>query len=284
VNLRYLICCLLFLTASFSFASDDEGREVKKYEFQSSQDAFLDFNRSVKTAAFLLDEKQAEEAPIETILNFYWCWSKRDGSPFCKIEFLDERGEPIMTSEINTHHEKTCFGNQTDNCREGELLQVVENLKKEYCTSLERNQFSKTRQVSLWEYTQKSEKKNNAPEDICDKSKKNQQNLDYWTPLKKLQIQRDLNYKLDDVKSVHMYQDTETSIGWGIFGGLYGAIFVALTSMVVEIPVSYALDEDYNWKHVGWASLAGFVGFTTWGIIRIARNPDATRVDVTIKF
>lgn len=283
MNLRYLICCLLLLTASFSFASDDEDREVKKYEFQSSQDAFLDFNRSVKTAAFLLDEKQAEEAPIETILNFYWCWSKRDGSPFCKIEFLDERGEPIMTSEINSHHEKTCFGNQTDNCREGELLQVVEISKKEYCTSLERNQFSKTRQVSLWEYTQKFEKKNNAPEDICDKSKKNQQNLDYWTPLKKLQIQRDLNYKLDDVKSVHMYQDTETSIGWGIFGGLYGAINVALISMVAEIPVSFFMG-GYNWKHVGWASLAGFVGFTTWGIIRIARDPDATRVDVTIKF
>jgi len=283
VNLRYLICCLLFLTASFSFASDDEKREVKKYEFQSSQDAFLDFNRSVKMAAFLLDEKQAEEAPIETILNFYRCRSKRDGSPFCKIEFLDERGEPIMTSEINTHHEKTCFGNQTDNCREGELLQVVENSKKEYCTSLERNQFSKTRQVSLWEYTQKSEKKNNAPEDICDKSKKNQQNLDYWTPLKKLQIQRDLNYKLDDVKSVHMYQDTETSIGWGIFEGLYGAINVALISMVAEIPVSFFMG-CYNWKHVGWASLAGFVGFTTWGMIRIAKNPDATRVDVTIKF
>ncbi len=284
MNLCYLICCLLLLTASFSFASDDEKREVKKYEFQSSQDAFLDFNRSVRTSAFLLDAEQAENAPIETILNFYWCWSNRDDSPRCKIEFLDERGEPIMTSEINTHHEKTCFGNQTDNCREGELLQVVEKTKKEYCTSLERNQFYKTRQVSLWEYTQKSEKKNNAPEDICDKSKKNQQNLDYWTPLKKLQIQRDLNYKLDDVKSVHMYQDTETSFGWGIFGGLYGAIFVALTSMVVEIPVSYALDEDYNWKHVGLASLVGFVGFSTWGMIRIAKNPDATRVDVTIKF
>lgn len=283
MNLRYLICCLLLLTVSFSFAGDDEGREVKKYEFQSSQDAFLDFNRSVKTAAFLLDEKQAEEAPIETILNFYWCWSKRDGSPFCKIEFLDERGEPIMTSEINSHHEKTCFGNQTDNCREGELLQVVEISKKEYCTSLERNQFSKTRQVSLWEYTQKFEKKNNAPEDICDKSKKNQQNRDYWTPLKKMQIESDLNYKLNDVKSVHMYQDTETSIGWGIFGGLYGAINVALISMVAEIPVSFFMG-NYNWKHVGWASLAGFVGFTTWGIIRIARDPDATRVDVTIKF
>ncbi|OWV24643.1 hypothetical protein B7982_02740 [Fibrobacter sp. UWB2] len=283
MNLRYLICCLLFLTASFSFASDDEKREVKQYEFQSSQDAFLDFNRSVRTSAFLLDAEQAENAPIETILNFYWCWSNRDDSPRCKIEFLDERGEPIMTSEINTHHEKTCFGNQTDNCREGELLQVVENLKKEYCTSLERNQFSKTRQVSLWEYTQKSEKKNNAPEDICDKSKKNQQNLDYWTPLKKLQIQRDLNYKLDDVKSVHMYQDTEIGVGWGFFTGLYGAINVALISMVAEIPVSFFMG-GYNWKHVGWASLAGFVGFTTWGIIRIARDPDATRVDVTIKF
>lgn len=188
-----------------------------------------------------------------------------------------------MTSEINTHHEKTCFGNQTDNCREGELLQVVENFKQNHCASLERDQFSKAKQVSLWEYPKKNGKKNDASEDICNKSKKNTQNLDYWTPLKKMQIQSDLNYRIDDVKSVHMYQDTETSIGWGILGGLYGAINVALISMVAEIPVSFFMG-SYNWKHVGWASLAGFVGFTTWGIIRIARDPDATRVDVTIKF
>jgi hypothetical protein len=98
-----------------------------------------------------------------------------------------------------------------------------------------------------------------------------------------MQIESDLNYKLDDVKSVHMYQDTEIGVGWGFFTGLYGAINVALISMVAEIPVSFFMG-SYNWKHVGWASLAGFVGFTTWGIIRIAKNPDATRVDVTIKF
>lgn len=103
-------------------------------------------------------------------------------------------------------------------------------------------------------------------------------------PLKKKQIQSDLGYDIDQVKSVHMYQDTETSIGWGIFAGAYGAIFVALTAMVIEIPVSYALDEDYNWKHVGLASLAGFVGISTWGMIYIAKNPNGTRVDVTIKF
>lgn len=229
----YLICYLLLLTASFSFASDDEKREIRRYEFQSSQDAFLDFNRSVKTTAFLLDEKQAEEAPIETILNFYWCWSKRDDFPRCKIEFLDEAGKPILTGNVVRHKETNCFGNQTESCEE-----------------------SKVRITPL----------------------------DKWIPLKKVELKNSLGDKIEQVKSVHMYQDTETSLGWGIFAGLYGAIFVALTSMVIEIPVSYALDEDYNWKHVGWASLAGFVGFSTWGMISIAQNPNATRVDVTIKF
>ena len=229
----YLICCLLLLTASFSFASDDEKREIRRYEFQSSQDAFLDFNRSVKTTAFLLDEKQAEEAPIETILNFYWCWSKRDDFPRCKIEFLDEAGKPVLTGNVVRHKETNCFGNQAENCEE-----------------------SKVRITPL----------------------------DKWIPLKKVELKNSLGDKIEQVKSVHMYQDTETSLGWGIFAGLYGAMFVALTSMVIEIPVSYALDEDYNWKHVGLASLAGFVGFSTWGMIRIAKNPNATRVDVTIKF
>ena len=229
----YLICCLLLLTASFSFASDDEKREIRKYEFQSSQDAFLDFNRSVKTTAFLLDEKQAEEAPIETILNFYWCWSKRDDFPRCKIEFLDEAGKPILTGNVVRHKETNCFGNQTESCEE-----------------------SKVRITPL----------------------------DKWIPLKKVELKNSLGDKIEQVKSVHMYKDTETSLGWGIFAGLYGAMFVALTSMVIEIPVSYALDEDYNWKHVGWASLAGFVGISTWGMISIAQNPNATRVDVTIKF
>ena len=99
----------------------------------------------------------------------------------------------------------------------------------------------------------------------------------------KKQIQSDLGYDIDQVKSVHMYQDTETSIGWGIFEGLYGAINVALISMVAEIPVSFFMG-SYNWKHVGLASLAGFVGISTWGMIYIAQNPNATRVDVTIKF
>lgn len=229
----YLICCLLLLTASFSFASDDEKREIRTYEFQSSQDAFLDFNRSVKTTAFLLDEKQAEEAPIETILNFYWCWSKRDDFPRCKIEFLDEAGKPILTGNVVRHKETNCFGNQTENCEESRVRITP---------------------------------------------------MDKWIPLKKEELKNSLGDKIEQVKSVHMYKDTETSLGWGIFAGLYGAMFVALTSMVIEIPVSYALDEDYNWKHVGWASLAGFVGISTWGMISIAQNPNATRVDVTIKF
>lgn len=232
MKLRYLICCLLLLTASYSFADDDEKREVKKYEFQSSQEAFLDFDRSMKTAESLVDAERAENAPIATILNFYWCWSQNDDAPRCKIEFLDEAGKPILTGNVVRKNETNCFGNQTEK---------------------------------------------------CEKSKVRMTPKDKWIPLKKVELKNSLGDKIDQVKSVHMYQDSETSIGWGILGGLYGAIFVALTSMVVEIPVSFFMG-SYNWKHVGWASLAGFVGFTTWGIIRIARDPDATRVDVTIKF
>ncbi|SIN96445.1 hypothetical protein [Fibrobacter sp. UWB11] len=233
MNLRYLICCLFLLTVSFSFANDDENREIRTYEFQSSQEAFLDFDHPVKTASFMFDAEQAENAPIATILNFYWCWSQRDDSPRCKIEFLDEAGKPILTGNVVRKNETNCFGNQTENCEESRVRITP---------------------------------------------------MDKWIPLKKEELKNSLGDKIEQVKSVHMYQDTETSLGWGIFAGLYGAIFVALTSMVVEIPVSYALDEDYNWKHVGLASLVGFVGFSTWGVIRIAKNPDATRVDVTIKF
>ena len=154
----YLICCLLLLTASFSFASDDEKREIRRYEFQSSQDAFLDFNRSVRTTAFLLDEKQAEEAPIETILNFYWCWSKRDDFPRCKIEFLDEAGKPILTGNVVRHKETNCFGNQTESCEE-----------------------SKVRITPL----------------------------DKWIPLKKVELKNSLGDKIEQVKSVHMYQPRE---------------------------------------------------------------------------
>ncbi len=91
-----------------------------------------------------------------------------------------------MTSEIKSHHEKTCFGNQTENCREGEYLKFVENFKQNYCASLARNQFFKDEHVSLLKYyPQKSDEKNNASDGICNESKGRKQNLDYWVPLKK---------------------------------------------------------------------------------------------------
>ena len=93
-----------------------------------------------------------------------------------------------------------------------------------------------------------------------------------------------LGDKIDQVKSVHMYHDTETDILWGLFAGLYAAEFVALVSMLVEIPVSYILEEDYCWKHVGIATLIGFVGVSVGSMIHIAANPAAQRVDVTIEF
>ena len=193
----------------------------------------MDFDRSMKTAESLVDAERAENAPIEIILNFYWCWSQNDDTPRCKIEFLDEEGRLILTGNVVRHDETNCFGNQTEN---------------------------------------------------CEKSKVRMTPKDKWIPLKKVELKNSLGDKIEQVKSVHMYQDTETSLGWGFLGGIVYTPIVALAAMLVEIPVSYALDKDYNWKHVGWAALAGFVGFSAFGVISIALDPNATRVDVTIKF
>ena len=81
-----------------------------------------------------------------------------------------------------------------------------------------------------------------------------------------------------------MYQDEKTDPAWGLLAGLYAAEVVAVVSMLAEIPISYALDKPYNWKHVGIATLVGFVGVSAGSMIYIAANPAARRVDVTIKF
>ena len=209
-----------------------DGRKVKSIVFQSSQEAFLDFNRTFKTTAFLLDEEQAVEAPIETILNFYWCWSKRDSWPYCKIEFLDKDEKPILTSEIKRKTEFSCLGSGTAECVK----------------------------------------------------KKNEPPMDKWIPVKKAELKDLLGDKIDQIKSVHMYQDEKTDAAWGFLFGLYAAEVVAVVSMLAEIPISYALDKPYNWKHVGIATLAGFVGVSVGSSIYIAMHPNYKRLDVTIKF
>jgi len=43
-------------------------------------------------------------------LNFYWCSSNRDGTPYCKIEFLDANDKPILTSTVRLGLENDCRG------------------------------------------------------------------------------------------------------------------------------------------------------------------------------
>jgi hypothetical protein len=44
------------------------------------------------------------------------------------------------------------------------------------------------------------------------------------------------------------------------------------------------MDKPYDWKDVGWITLAGFVGFTSYSVIYIAVTRNTKRLDVTIKF
>ena len=212
-----------------------DGRKVKRFVFQSSQEAFLDFDRSFKWSTPLLDEERVKNAPVETVLDFYWCWSNGDSSPFCKVEFLDGDGKPVVVTEIKGEQEKVCRGNSTSDCLSASVNPT------------------------------------GVPKDK-------------WVPLKKADLKAQLGGEINQIKSIHMYQDEKTDPAWGIFAGLYAAEVVAVLSMLVEIPVSYVLDEDYNWKHIGIATLVGFVGVSAASMIYIAANPAARRVDVTIKF
>lgn len=212
-----------------------DGRKVKRHVFQSSQEAFLDFNRSFRWDAPLLNEERAINVPIETVLDFYWCWSGADSSPFCKVEFLDSEGKPVIVTEIKGERENVCRGGSTSDCLSASV------------------------------------NPSGVPKDK-------------WVPLKKADLKAQLGNEINQIKSVHMYQDEKTDAAWGIFAGLYAAEVVAVLSMLVEIPISYALDKPYDWKHVGIATLAGFVGVSAGSMIYIAANPAARRVDVTIKF
>lgn len=97
-------------------------------------------------------------------------------------------------------------------------------------------------------------------------------------------IKSRLGMQMDSVKSIHMYKDEKMDLLWGLFGGLFGAEISALVAMVAEFPISYAMDKPYDWKDVGWITLAGFVGFTTYSVVHIAVTRKTTRMDVTIKF
>lgn len=107
---------------------------------------------------------------------------------------------------------------------------------------------------------------------------------DKWIPLKKADLKSQLGAEIHQIKSVHMYQDEKTDPAWGLLAGLYAAEVVAVVSMLAEIPISYALDKPYDWKHVGIATLAGFVGMSVGSSIYIAMHPNYKRLDVTIKF
>lgn len=243
-----LFVLALFLCVNASFAEETaaqdslsenesmvDGRKVKRFVFQSSQEAFLDFDRSFKWSTPLLDEERVKNAPVETVLDFYWCWSNGDSSPFCKVEFLDSEGKPVVVTEIKGERENVCRGGSTSDC---------------LSASVNPTGVSK----------------------------------DKWIPLKKADLKSQLGAEIHQIKSVHMYQDEKTDPAWGLFAGLYAAEVVAVVSMLVEIPISYALDKPYNWKHVGIATLVGFVGVSAGSMIYIAANPAARRVDVTIKF
>ena len=213
----------------------ENGRKASSREFQSSQEAFLDFNRSFKWDTPLLDENRAEQAPIETVLDFYWCWSNRDSSPFCRIEFLDGEGKPVLVTDVKGKREKVCWGDSTSACLSASVNPT------------------------------------GVPKDK-------------WVPLKKADLKSLLGAEINQIKSVHMYQEEKSDPAWGLFIGLYAAEVVAVVSMLAEIPISYALDKPYDWKHVGIATLAGFVGVSVGSSIYIAMHPNSRRLDVTIKF
>ena len=93
-----------------------------------------------------------------------------------------------------------------------------------------------------------------------------------------------LGNQINSVKSIHMYKDEKMDLLWGLFGGIMGGSFTALAAMIAEFPIAYAMDKEYDWKDVGWITLAGFVGFTSYSVIHIAVTRDTKRLDVTIRF
>ncbi len=210
---------------------DGEEIEIRKYVFNASREAFL--NMDTSSRASLLWYWNAEgvaKYPIETVVDFYRCWSKADSDPECRIEFLDVGEKPIMASDNNVSGiltKKRCNG-EGDNC---------------------------------------VEKVSGVPRD-------------QWRGW----IKSQLGEQIDSVKSIHMYKDEKTDLLWGLFGGIMGGGYTALAAMIAEFPIAYVMDKPYDWKDVGWITLAGFVGFTSYSVIYIAVTRDTKRLDVTIRF
>ena len=192
---------------------DGEEIEIRKYVFNASREAFLNMDTSFR--ASLLWNWNAEGVaryPIETVVDFYACWSSADSDPECRVEFLDEGNKPIMAGDVDIS---------------------VRKMSRD--------------QRRAWINTQ-------------------------------------LGESIDSVKSIHMYKDEKMDLLWGLLGGIFGAEISALVAMVIEFPIAYAMDKPYDWKDVGWITLAGFVGFTSYSVIYIAVTRDTKRLDVTIRF
>lgn len=192
---------------------DGKEIEIRKYVFNASREAFL--NMDTSSRASLLWNWNAEgvaKYPIETVVDFYACWSSADSDPECRVEFLDEGNKPIMAGDVDIS---------------------VRKMSRD--------------QRRAWINTQ-------------------------------------LGESIDSVKSIHMYKDEKMDLLWGLLGGIFGAEISALVAMVIEFPIAYAMDKPYDWKDVGWITLAGFVGFTSYSVIYIAVTRDTKRLDVTIRF
>ena len=214
---------------------DGKEIETRKYVLKASRQAFLRMDTSFKASmSWGWNEEGVSRYPIETVVDFYRCWSSADSWPKCRIEFLDEENNAIMTSDIGfagvqnrSKNLKTC-GGEGGNC-----VEEIDRMPRE--------------KMSGW-------------------------------------IKSRLGESVYSVKSIHMYKEEKRDLLWGLFGGLYGAEITALVAMIAEFPIAYAMDKPYDWKDVGWITLAGFVGFTTGSVIYIAVTRKTTRMDVTIKF
>lgn len=198
---------------------DGKEVEIRKYAFKASREAFL--NMDTSSRASLLWYWNAEGVaryPIETVVDFYRCWSSADSDPECRVEFLDAGDKPIMASDVGDTYVK-----------------------------------------------------DGMPRDLS---------RDQWRGW----INMQLGDQINSVKSIHMYRDEKMDLLWGLYGGIMGGAFTALAAMVIEFPIAYAMDKPYDWKDVGWITLAGFVGFTSYSVIYIAVTRNTRRLDVTIKF
>lgn len=101
---------LIFAFVQNAFAFDSVPPE--NYEYQSSEEAFLDFDRGVFSPEYG-DSAQIVRTPISAVLTTYRCAF----GEHCAIEFLDGEGKALLTSDIRFErefkrdlviYEKTC--------------------------------------------------------------------------------------------------------------------------------------------------------------------------------